>query len=103
MEKNTFKPLRETEKSNRLFKNVVRGPYFLCGFVLLFCVTVMTLTALFTNNWRQSIVQSGEWYTDGIWFRCRYAKRLSEIRCINLADKFKNFMSFHKELSNLPG
>lgn len=74
-----FKPLKETNPqtiSANILKRVVRGPFYLLGFVLLFCSTSMIFVALFTNNWQRtsSKLVKDEFYSFGLWFTCRHVK-----------------------------
>lgn len=71
------KPSKQTpkneEKKPSVLQKVVRSPFYLFSFVLLFFVTVMILIAMFTNNWMKtaSSLVKDEYYTYGLWFSCR--------------------------------
>jgi hypothetical protein len=56
---------------------IVRTPFYLFSAVLLFIATVLTLVALFTNNWQKTASRlvdraNTEYFTYGLWFTCRH-------------------------------
>lgn len=55
------------------FRRVVRGPFFLMAFVLVFITTALVFISLFTNNWQKTApgLIDGQFFTYGLWFTCR--------------------------------
>lgn len=55
------------------FRKVVRGPFFLIAFVLVFISCSLVFISLFTNNWQKTApgLVDGQSFTYGIWFTCR--------------------------------
>jgi hypothetical protein len=63
--------------ANTVRSRIVRTPFYLFSFCLLFIATVLILIALFTSNWQKTasyLVDNVdvEYYTYGLWFTCRH-------------------------------
>ena len=101
-----FQPLKETKDVDKVsvFKNVVRSPFYLCGFVLLIFTTVLIFVSLFTNNWRKTVIIQQEWFTDGVWFTCRYLKpswlNIQDVFCDQMNYSQSKYNFFFIELAN---
>lgn len=67
------KNLIDAPNSNSVIKNVVRGPVYLCGVLVLLFSTVLIFVAMFTNNWQRKVSTENtqEFFTYGLWFTCR--------------------------------
>lgn len=68
------KKLIEGPEADSVIKNVVRGPLYLCGVLVLLFSTALVFTAMFTSNWQRkvSLENSQEYFTYGLWFTCRH-------------------------------